>query len=192
MLLWRLERDIEYVLVRPSQADLDLGIEDAKYILAKNRVEIIFNNPQILGTFKGSELVGASYKSLFDIPNLQTSNSFKIYDADFVTTEDGTGVVHTAVVYGEDDYALGQKVGLPIVQLLTSNGLFNELAPEFLRGKYYKKTEDEIVQNLQEQGRLLKKEVYSHSVPFCWRCGTRLFYNAIPSWFINTQKLNPD
>lgn len=183
--------DIDYVLVTPSAADLEAGIENAGYILAKSKAEILFNNPQIVKEFKGKDLVGLSYEKLFDIPEMQNENSFKVYSGDFVTTEDGTGIVHTAVVYGEEDYALGLQVGLPIVQLLNPQGHFNDLAPGFIRGNYYKKGEKAILELLKEQNKVFKTEVYTHSVPFCWRCGTRLYYNALPSWFINIQKIKP-
>ncbi len=184
-------KDIDYVLVRPSDADKQAGIPEGQYIIAKARAEILFNNPEILKEFKGSELVGTEYKPLFDVPELRSDKSYKVYDADFVTTEDGTGIVHTAVVYGEEDYELGLKVGLPVVPLITQQGLFNELSPEFLRGKFYKDTEPEIITKLKESGELFKSEAFTHSVAFCWRCGTRLFYNAIPAWFINIQKIKP-
>ena len=174
--------DIDYSLVRD---------ERGLFILATGKVEILFNNPEILYQCKGSELVGIAYKPPFDLPDLRSEKSFKVYDAGFVTTEDGTGVVHTAVVYGEDDYAMGQRVGLPIVPMISQNGLFNEVAPEFLRGKYYRKAEKDILEALEQQGNLFKREAFTHSVPFCWRCGTRLFYNAIPAWFINIQKVKP-
>lgn len=184
-------KDIDYVTVKPSVADLEAGIENGQYILEKTKAEILFNNPTILKEYKGSELVGLSYEPPFEVPALKSEQSYKIYAADFVTTEDGTGIVHTAVVYGEEDYELGLKEGLPIVQLLNQQGLFNDQAPEFLRGKFYKKTEEEIVQNLVSGNKLFKKEAYTHSVPFCWRCGTRLYYSALPSWFINIQKVKP-
>ncbi|MDB4940415.1 MAG: ileS2 [Candidatus Doudnabacteria bacterium] len=184
-------RDIDYVLVKPSAADLEAGIENAQYILAKSRVEILFNNPEILEEIKGAKLVGLEYEKMFDIPAMRSEKSYKVYAANFVTTEDGTGIVHTAVVYGEEDYALGLEIGLPIVQLLNPQGHFNDNAPEFIRGNYYKKGEKAILELLKEQNKVFKTEVYTHSVPFCWRCGTRLYYNALPSWFINIQKVKP-
>ncbi len=184
-------KDIDYVLVKPSAADLESGIIEGQYIVAKSRVEVIFNNPEILKEFTGQALVGASYQPVFNVPQLQSSKSYKIYDADFVTTEDGTGVVHTAVVYGEDDYNLGLKVGLPIVPMLDNRGMYNEVAPEFLQGKYYTKGQEPILLELGKEQKLFKKEVYTHSVPFCWRCGTKLYYSALPSWFINIQKIKP-
>ena len=175
--------DIEYVLVRPRFDDPAIvemdDRENAEYIVAKNKVEILFNNPEILKEFKGVELSGISYEPLFQMPALVSDTSYKIYPADFVTTDDGTGIVHTAVVYGEEDYNFGVALGLPIVPMIARNGMFNDIAPEFLRGKYYKKMEPEIIAFAKEQQLLFKQEAYTHSVSFCWRCGTRLFYNAI-------------
>jgi isoleucyl-tRNA synthetase len=138
----------------------------------------------------GSDLVGLEYEPLFDVPEMaKNEKSYRVYPADFVTTTDGTGIVHTAVVYGEDDYNLGVKVGLPIVPMLDSKGLFNEKAPEFLRGQYFKKADKLVIADLEKRELLFKKEMHTHSYPHCWRCGTALYYNAIPAWFVNVQKI---
>jgi len=142
----------------------------------------------------GAQMVGLEYEPLFDVPAMQSEKSYKVYAADFVTTEDGTGIVHTAVVYGEEDYALGVKVGLPVVPMLDDRGLFNDKAPEFLRGQYFKKADKLVIEDLENrkpESLLFKKEKYTHSYPHCWRCGTALFYNAIPAWFVNIQKIKP-
>ena len=136
-------------------------------------------------------LIQLEYEPLFDVPAMKSEKSYKIYAADFVTTEDGTGIVHTAVVYGEDDYALGIKIGLPVVPMLDDRGLFNDKAPEFLRGQYFKKADKLVIEDLSKRDLLFKKEKYTHSYPHCWRCGTALFYNAIPAWFVNIQKIKP-
>ena len=103
---------IEYVIVEVGE-----GNKKEKFVLAKPRLEVLEGEHTILHTIKGKELVGAHYEPLFPIEAFMTGSakeaSYKVYPADFVTTEDGTGVVHTAVMYGEDDYALGKKVGLP-------------------------------------------------------------------------------
>lgn len=151
---------------------------------------------------KGSELVGIDYEPLFNIPNLKSEKSYKVTAADFVTTDEGTGVVHIAPMYGEDDFALGQREGLPMVQLLNPNGFFNEDAPELVRGKYFKyhtngvvpiqkgeEAEMFIKKNLQERGLLFERKNRTHSYPHCYRCGTPLIYNAVSSWFINIQKV---
>jgi isoleucyl-tRNA synthetase len=145
-----------------------------------------------IGKISGRELVGLEYEPLFEVPAMKSEKSYKVYPADFVTTEDGTGIVHAAVVYGEDDYNLGIAVGLPVVPMLDSKGLFDEKAPEFLRGQYFKKADALIIKNLEERetGSLVfKKEKHMHSYPHCWRCGTALYYNAIPAWFVNVQKI---
>lgn len=159
------------------------------YILAKDRMSEVLKNLApgyeiFEASYKGSDLVGLEYEPLFDIPAVQNDKAFRVYPADFVTTQDGTGVVHTAVVYGEEDYQLGVKVGLPVVPLLDEKGLFNSKAPEFIRGQYFKKAETPIKEDLEKRGLLFSREFYEHAYPHCWRCGTALYYNAIPAWFI--------
>ena len=139
---------------------------------------------------KGSELVGIEYEPLYEIAKVATNESKKkwtVLSADFVNTEDGTGIVHTAVIYGEDDYQLGLKEGLPMVPLLNSNATYNDDAPEFLRGQYIKKAEPLIKEDLEKRGLLFAKAPNTHSYPHCYRCGTALIYNAVSSWFINIQ-----
>ncbi len=137
----------------------------------------------------GRELVGIEYEPLFDVPQMQNEKSHRVYAADFVTTGDGTGIVHTAVMYGEDDYVLGKKENLPMVQLLTANGSYNDVVPEFLRGKFIKAAEKDIKKDLETRGLLFEKKNNTHSYPHCWRCSTPLIYNAVTSWFINIQKI---
>lgn len=110
-----------------------------------------------------------------------------VLPADFVTTTDGTGVVHTAVIYGEDDYALGLKEGLPMIPLLNPNGTYNTDAPEFVHGQYIKKAEPLIKEDLEKRGLMFARAMNTHSYPHCYRCGTALIYNAVSSWFINIQ-----
>jgi isoleucyl-tRNA synthetase len=141
------------------------------------------------GNLYGKDLVGIEYEPLFDVPALKSKKSYKVYAGDFVSTEEGTGIVHTAVMYGEDDFALGQKEGLPMVQLLNANGTYNDLAPEFIRGEYLKKAQAQIKERLEEKGLLFEREQHTHSYPHCYRCGTPLIYNAVASWFINIQKI---
>jgi isoleucyl-tRNA synthetase len=164
------------------------------YLVANELVQKVFIGQEIEvvhDDIKGKDLLGLEYEPLFDVPAMRSEKSYKVYPADFVTTEDGTGIVHTAVVYGEDDYALGVKVGLPVVPMLDGRGLFNDKAPEFLRGQYFKKADKLVIEDLEKRGLLFKKEPYTHSYPHCWRCGTALFYNAIPAWFVNIQKIKP-
>src|SRR5207253_5572567 len=117
------------------------------------------------GDLKGSDLVGIEYEPLFDVPALKGKNSYKVWAADFVTAGEGTGIVHTAVMYGEDDFALGQKEKLPMVQLLEANGHYNNQAPEFIRGEFYKKAEKGIKEDLESRGLLYAREKHTHSYP---------------------------
>jgi isoleucyl-tRNA synthetase len=143
----------------------------------------------VSGSIFGADLVGIEYEPLFDVSGLRSPHSYKVYAGDFVSTDEGTGIVHVAPMYGEDDFALGQKVKLPMVQLLTASGSYNELAPEFVRGLYFKKGGKLIIEDLEKRGLVFEKEPHTHSYPHCYRCGTALIYNAVSSWFINIQKV---
>jgi isoleucyl-tRNA synthetase len=177
------------------------------YIVAKDRLSILEGEYEIVGEFTGSDLVGKSYKPIYDfiskslagaekgLPELRSeagklANAYKIYRAGFVTTEDGTGIVHTAVMYGQDDFELGTKVGLPKKHLVSESG---EFLPEagFLAGRFVKdlNTEIEILKDLASRNILYKKEKYEHSYPFCWRCKTPLIYYARDSWYIRMSSL---
>src|SRR3989344_623159 len=140
-------KDIDYVKVEKN---------GEFYIVAKDRVAEVFRLPQggnlkVSATFKGSDLVGLEYEPLFEIKGIKgdkgSKAAYKVYAADFVNTEEGTGIVHTAVVYGEDDYNLGLKEGLPVVPLLDEKGQFNDQAPELVRGQYFKDADKIIKQD---------------------------------------------
>lgn len=188
-------KDIEYVQVKMLEREEKDGVnyfnEGDKYILAKERLSSVISGPYTEEKkLKGSELVGVEYEPLYNVTDVAKSDkSYKVYAADFVTTEDGTGVVHTAVVYGEDDYNLGLKEDLPVVPLLDEKGVFNEKSPELVRGMYFKDSEKIIKKDLDSRGLMFAKQQHQHSYPHCWRCGTTLFYNAIPAWFMNIQKI---
>ncbi len=172
--------DILYVLVEHA---------GEHYVIAKDRAEQIKGD--VAGEFLGKQLIGAQYEPLYHIAAVEGHKGRKhtVLGADFVTTTEGTGVVHTAVMYGEDDFALGQKEGLPMVQLLNPNGTYNDLVPEFIRGEYIKKAEKLIKADLEHRTFLFSTGSHTHSYPHCYRCGTPLIYNAVGSWFINIQKV---
>ena len=206
--------EIEYVVVQPppnlpserggndststpARGGVRGGGSTLEYlILAKARLSTLGEGYGILQEIKGKDLVGIEYEPLFKVEGLSlrarkdspSRRAFKVYPADFVTTEDGTGIVHTAVVYGEDDYNLGLKYKLPIVPMLDEKGVFNEQAPAFIRGQYFKKAETAIKDDLQARGLLFTRAMNTHSYPHCWRCNTKLFFNAIPAWFIEVSK----
>ena len=176
-------KDIEY-------AEVAQGNET--YILAAAAVSRIFpERGKIVRKRKGAELVGLSYEPLFDIPETQNTKSHKVYAADFVNTDEGTGIVHTAVMYGEDDYRLGARVGLPKVHTVDEQGRFLPNVPSGLAGRVVKakNTEQEIITFLKERNLLFLEQEYTHDYPFCWRCKEALLYYAKKSWFIKMSQL---
>ncbi|MES2006810.1 MAG: class I tRNA ligase family protein [Patescibacteria group bacterium] len=170
-------KDIDYVVVEKDGENVVM----AKALMPEGLTAV--------SELRGSDIVGLRYEPLFDVPALRSGKSYKVHAADFVTTEDGTGIVHTAVMYGEDDFDLGKKEGLPMVQLLSANGTYNDNAPEFIRGEYIKKAEKIIKEDLEKRGLMFARAPHTHSYPHCYRCGTPLIYNAVGSWFINIQKI---
>ena len=159
-----------------------------KIIVAKSRLEVLGHGWSVLEEKKGTALVGLSYEPLFDVPKLKSPQSYKIYSADFVNMEEGTGIVHTAVMYGEDDFRLGKKAGLPTFHTVSEEGKFIESLSDGLAGKAVKEPETEkiIIEVLKKKSFLFKEELYEHSYPFCWRCGSALIYYAKNSWFLKT------
>lgn len=138
----------------------------------------------------GKKLLGIEYEPVYDISKTELSEKRHHFVtlADFVTTEDGTGIVHIAPAYGEDDYSVGVHNNLPLIQLLDESAHFNNDAPEFIKGEYYKKASKLIVKDLKDRNILFDKKPHTHSYPHCHRCETPLIYNAISSWFIDIQK----
>jgi isoleucyl-tRNA synthetase len=149
---------------------------------------------ELIREYLGEELLGKKYKPLFPIPDFEKSEkAYTIYPADFVSTEEGTGIVHTAVMYGEDDYNLGQEVGLPKIHTVNPDGTFNDLVPKW-KGRFVKdaEVEKEIVEDLRSRGLLYKEDPYEHDYPFCWRCHSPLLYYAKDSWFIMMSTLREE
>ena len=108
--------------------------------------------------------------------------------ADFVTADDGSGLVHTAVAFGEDDFRLGQEAGLTVVNPVKLDGTYDERIGPYA-GRFVKDADADLVEDLRARGRLLRAEEYEHAYPHCWRCGTPLLYYAKPSWYIATSTL---
>ncbi|MFA6306697.1 MAG: isoleucine--tRNA ligase [Patescibacteria group bacterium] len=179
--------DIDYTAFRIK------GVKEMLIAASKVLSGVIFKNKEIEivhDDIKGKDLVGLEYEPLFEVPAFKDSGKpvYKVFAADFVTTEDGTGVVHTAVVYGEDDYNLGLKYDLPVIPMLDEKGIFNETVPKF-KGIYFKKANKMVIEDLEKRGLVFTTEQTTHSYPFCHRCDTQLFYNAIPAWFMAVSKL---
>ena len=172
-------RDVDYSLV---------AYGDKKFYVASDRVEKVMTDEKhqpleysIIKTIKGSELVGKRFEPLFEN---RGPAAHKILHADFVTTEDGTGIVHIAPAYGEDDYELCRKNDVPVLSLVDGDGNYTE--GRWL-GRNIWEVNKEIAKTLLEEGRALKIEYIRHEYPHCHRCGTKLMYRAHPSWFMDIQ-----
>ena len=169
------------------------------YILAKSRAEIVFGKKyKIIKSVDVKEILGKKYKPLFgyyDNEKLEKrENAWKIYAASFVTEEDGTGVVHIAPAFGEDDMNLGKENDLPLIQHVNRDGTFKDEVADFVGLKVkpiedHQKTDVEIIKYLAKQGTIFSKEKIIHSYPHCWRCDTPLLNFATTSWFIKVTAL---
>jgi isoleucyl-tRNA synthetase len=175
--------DIKYVLVEQN---------GEKYLLAKDLLSILEGEYEIIGEYTARSLESLEYEPLFPgvIPN-ESGRAHHIYLADFVTTTDGTGIVHNAAMYGEEDYQLAKAKNLPRVDMLDHKGQYlNEARiPENLREVFFKDAEKIVIEDLKSKNLLYKSVHFTHSYPHCYRCATPLFYNALPAWFINIQKV---
>lgn len=174
---------LEYVKVKQG---------DEYYILAKTTLKMLHEQPayKIVEEFKGTELLGKSFEPHYDFyPIHEGKKAFVIIGGDFVSAEEGTGVV-TIAAYGEEDLAVMQKENIEIVLHLDEEGIINQDVPKF-GGMYYLDANEAVNQDLKERGLLYDEKVYTHSVPHCWRCGTRLYYAPKNAWYVNVKKLKP-
>ena len=156
-------------------------------IMAKDLLsEVLRHQIEIVEEFLGSELVGKAYQPLFPgaIERGDSKAAWTVVAADFVTTTDGTGVVHTAVMYGEEDYALGMEVGLPAQHTVGVDGKFINGTHDSLDGRYVKDCDSDIIDLLADEGRLYREHTYTHDYPHCWRTDHPLLYYAMDSWFV--------
>lgn len=172
-------QDVDYSLV---------AYGDKKFYIASDAVERVMTDEKhqpleysIVKTIKGSELVGKRFEPLFEN---RGPNAHKVLYADFVTTDDGTGLVHIAPAYGEDDYELCRKHDVPVLSLVDGDGNYTE--GRWL-GRNIWEVNKEIAKTLLEEGRALKIDYIRHEYPHCHRCGTKLMYRAHPSWFMDIQ-----
>jgi isoleucyl-tRNA synthetase len=158
------------------------------YIIAKNRLGILDFEYEIVEEMKGKDLIGAKYEPLFKNPN-QKERDLKVVVGDFVSTEDGTGIVHLAPAYGEDDLRTGEKENLSIIHTVDQEGIvmsgYNIPGEE----KFIKEADKDIIEDLRKKNLLFKEESYEHDYPFCWRCDSPLLYYAKNSWFIKMSDL---
>ncbi|MBN1891782.1 MAG: isoleucine--tRNA ligase [Clostridiales bacterium] len=183
--------DEEYVLISvPSDTD---GTEKtARYYMAGVLAPVLFEEYSVEKRMEGKELVGMRYEPLFPYANQAVAASgksaFRVTADDYVTMNDGTGIVHIAPAFGEDDARVGLAYDLPFVQLVREDGTLPEEAEEFA-GMFVKDADPLLIKKLNSEGKMIKKMPYEHDYPFCWRCDTALIYYARTSWFIAMTKV---
>ncbi len=178
--------DIDYVKIRQN---------DKQIILAKERLSVIDGEYEIIEEFKGGRLEKTEYEQLLpyikiDKPDGQIAKkAFYVVTGDFVSTEDGSGIVHIAPAFGADDYEISKKYDLPMLQPVTRGGLFTDEVTDF-RGEFVKDADPGIIKKLREEGKLYRKETIVHSYPFSWRHeNVPVIYYARESWFIRTTSI---
>lgn len=151
-------------------------------ILAKELLSKLEGEYTVIKEFKGEELLGIEYEQMFNF-EVPEKKAFYVTHADYVTLTDGTGIVHTAPAYGEDDSLTGKKYDLPMINLVNAEGKFTDAVTPWA-GIFVKDADYKIIEELTHRGLLYKSEKYLHSYPFCWRCDTPLLYYPRESWFI--------
>ncbi|MGI9019896.1 MAG: class I tRNA ligase family protein, partial [Solirubrobacterales bacterium] len=174
--------EIEYVRARAEGSDEVL-------VVARARVETALGeNAEVLAHFPGSALAGVRYEPPFSYVSDYGPRGHTVLEADFVTTDEGTGLVHTAIAFGEDDFRLGEQYGITLQNPVLADGTFDERITDFA-GRFVKEADPDIVEALRERGRLHRSEVYQHAYPHCWRCDTPLLYYAKSSWYVKTTEV---
>ena len=164
----------EYVMVEQ---------DNERYVLAAQAGEAVLPDARPVGWgANGSTLVGTRYEPLY--PNVQGAH--RVVAAEFVSLDEGTGVVHLAPAFGPEDLEIGRREGWPVYKPLDDEGRFTREAPEFVRGAFFKDADPAIIEDLRTRGLLLRAETIEHTYPLCWRCSTPLIYMARSSWYIRT------
>ncbi len=175
----------ELTYVRARSADGDV------VILAEALVEkVLGEGLEVFDRFPGSALVGVRYEAPFPFiaADEYGPRGHTVLEGDFVTATDGTGLVHTAIAFGEDDFRLGEQYGLNVINPVRLDGTYDERIGPYA-GRWVKDADADLVEDLRARGKLLRAETYEHSYPHCWRCGTPLLYYAKPSWYIATSEI---
>lgn len=188
---WTLPSNIA-LTVNAREDYVKVELNGEKYILAEALVDKVFEEetPKFIQKYKGKELEGMEYLPLFDYAKdmIKDKKAYYVVCDPYVTLTDGTGIVHCAPAFGEDDARIGKDNNLPFVQLVNEEGKFIECVTEWA-GVFVKDADIEIIKKLKIENKLLKSENYLHSYPFCWRCDTPLIYYARDTWFISMTKM---
>jgi isoleucyl-tRNA synthetase len=182
---WTLASNVA-LTVHPDETYLKVGFEGTVYYVEKNLASTVLGGEfEVLAELKGRDLEHIEYEQL--MPFIKADKkAFFVTLADYVTTEDGTGIVHTAPAFGEDDYQTGMRYDLPVIQPVDETGKYVETP---WKGMFVMDADPEIIKWLAEEGKLFRKERMEHNYPHCWRCQTPLLYYAKPSWYIEMTRL---
>jgi isoleucyl-tRNA synthetase len=191
--------DIDYVLIEDTGGILepnpDKTMPSSHYVLAEARLGAYYKAPsqyRILWKKKGSELLGIQYEPLFlYFKDVAGDAAFRTYPADYISTNDGTGIVHTAPGFGEDDARVLKGTGVPVICPIDAECKFTEEVGDFA-GQFVKDTDKAIIERLKVEGKLVKRDQILHAYPHCWRCDHPLIYRAVGSWFVNVEKIKQD
>jgi isoleucyl-tRNA synthetase len=180
------------VAVNPELTYVRARKDGTVFVLAEALIERVLGSEgvEVLDRFPGRSLEGVRYEPPFSfIPSGEYGErGHTVLIGDFVTAEDGTGLVHTAIAFGEDDFRLGEQYGLNVVNPVRPDGTFDERIGPYA-GRWVKDADNDLIEDLRARGKVLRAEPYEHSYPHCWRCGTPLLYYAKPSWYIATSQV---
>jgi isoleucyl-tRNA synthetase len=171
------DNDVDYIKVKDG--------DDGFLILAEARLSVLNESPEVVEHMKGRDLVGLDYEPLYPYSVPAEGRAHYVVHADFVSTEEGTGVVHTSALYGVDDLKLCQEKGIPFKHTVGLDGKFLPYVEQFA-GLHVKEADPVILDDLKARGLLYKSETILHTYPFCWRCSTALVYYALDSWYVRT------
>ena len=173
--------------VHPQEEYVKIKYNGNIFILAEKRAKALIKNYEVIEKFKGKEIEGIEYEPLYNYVK-PDKKCWYVVLADFVTMDEGTGIVHIAPAFGEDDYEIGKKYDLPMIQPVDLQGRFTSIVKKWA-GRFVKEADEDIIKDLEKRGLLEGHQKYKHQYPFCWRCDTPLLYYAIESWFIGMSKL---
>ncbi len=182
-------RDIDYVKVKEHSSG-------KQFILAQALMASVFKDPakevEVLEMMKGEKLLNLTYEPLFSyFGSKANEGAFRIIASDHVTTDSGTGVVHMAPAFGEEDYLACAKNHIPIVNPVDDDGMFTNEVPDYA-GKRVKEADKDIITDLKKKGRVFKQDTIQHSYPYCYRSDTPLIYRAVSSWFVAVEKIKDE
>ncbi|MFN2590176.1 MAG: isoleucine--tRNA ligase [Actinomycetota bacterium] len=171
--------------VAPDETYVRISRGTESLVVAQNLRHTVAEDGEVVASFPGSKLVGSHYRPPY--PNVEDADTHRVVAApDFVTTAEGTGIVHMAVAFGAEDFEVARREGWPMFNPVDEEGKFTGLAPKFVRRRFVKDADLLIVEDLAARKLLVSSGTYEHTYPYCWRCETPLIYYARPSWYIRT------